>query len=301
MEKTSAPVRWWDWASLALLFIMLETVAARLVATTWTPFLYLTQSATYIAFVVGTALGYSQLSRRTSQWLSFFYMIIMLPLQWTLAIDQNASLEEQLLSVGGRIFFSFSDFLGRRPVEDPLFFVIVMTLAFWLISSWAGFALVRSQNYLGTVLPSAIGLLIIQNYDHFKPGRLWFLAFFAFFALLLLGRLHFLQNKKSWRERRVFLSPDNSLELTSSMAIAAGLIILVSWSIPASLSSWSYAVNTWEKATKPWRDFADNMENAVSALEAPSGSKRGEFFGSQLPLGRGFPLSDSVMFQVQAP
>jgi transglutaminase-like putative cysteine protease len=43
------------------------------------------------------------------------------------------------------------------------------------------------------------------------------------------------------------------------------------------------------------------MENAVSALEAPSGGKRGEFFGSQLPLGRGFPLSDTVMFEVKPP
>jgi hypothetical protein len=232
MEKTSVPVRWWDWASLALLFVLLETVAARLVATTWTPFLYLTQYATYIAFAIGTALGYSQFSRRLSQWLSFLYMIIMLPLIWTLAIDQNASLEEQLMSVGGRIYFSFSDFLARRPVDDPLFFVVVMTLAFWIISSWAGFALVRNQNYLGTVLPSAIGMLVIQNYDHIKPGRVWFLAFFILCALLLLGRLHFLQNKKSWRERRVFLSPDNSLELTSSMAIAAALLIVVSWSIP---------------------------------------------------------------------
>jgi len=301
MEKTSAPVRSWDWASLALLFILLETVASRLVATSWTPFLYLTQTATYIAYVVGTSLGYSKFSRRVSQWLSFFYLIIMLPLQWTLAIDQNTSLEEQLISVGGRLFFSMSDFMGRRPVEDPLFFVVIMTLAFWFISSWAGFVLVRNQNYLGAVLPSAIGLLIIQNYDHSTPGRLWFLAFFAFIALLLLGRLHFLQNRKSWRERRIFLSPDNSLELTSSMAIGAALIILVSWTIPASLNSWNSAVRTWERATKPWRDFTNNMENAVSALEAPSGSRRGEFFGSQLPLGHGFPLSDTIMFQVEAP
>jgi transglutaminase-like putative cysteine protease len=301
MEKTSTPARWWDWASLALLFFLLETVASRLVATTWTPFLYLTQTATYIAFVTGTSLGYSRFSVRISQWLSFFYMLIMLPLQWTLMIDQNTSLEEQLTSVAGRLFFSTSDFLARRPVEDPLFFVVIMTLAFWFISAWAGFTLVRNQNYLGAVLPSAIGLLIIQNYDHSSPGRLWFLAFFAFIALLLLGRLQFLQNRKSWRERRIFLSPDNSIELTSSMAVAAGLIILISWSIPASVSSWNSAVRTWDKLTQPWRTFTEKMETAVSALESPSGGKRGEFFGSELLLGRGFPLSDVIMFEVDAP
>src|SRR5512138_176982 len=267
MEKTSAPVRWWDWASIALLFVLLEILASRLVATNWTPYLYLTQTATYIAFVVGTALGYSRFPRRLAQWLSAIYMMLMLPLQWTLAIDQNTSLEEQLLSVAGRLYYSTADFFARRPVEDPLFFVVIMTIVFWFISWWTAFSLIRNQSYLTIVLPPAIGLLIIQNYDHINPSRLWFMAVFAFMALLLLGRLQFLQNRKSWRERRVFLSPDNSLELTSSMAIAAGLIILVSWTVPASISSWDSAVRTWDRATKPWRDFTNHMENAVSALD----------------------------------
>jgi transglutaminase-like putative cysteine protease len=301
MEKTSSPVRWWDWASVILLFFLLQTLASRLVATTWTSYLYLAQTASYIAYVVGIALGYSTFSPRIARWLSFGYMIMMLPLQWTLMIDQNTSLEEQLSSVAGRLFYSTSDFLARKPVEDPMFFVVIMTFAFWLISSWAGFTLVRNQHYLGAVLPSAIGILIIQNYDRVETGRLWFTAFFALMALLLLGRLHFLQNREVWRKRRVFLSPDNSLELSSSMAIAASLIIIISWTVPASVTAWNSAVERWEKITRPWRVFSESMENAVSALESPSGGKRGEFFGSELPLGRGFPNSDVVMFEVQAP
>ena len=301
MEKESTTTRWWDLTSLAILFVLLEIVASRLVATTWTPYLYLAQTSTYIAFVVGTALGYSRFSRRISQWLSALFMILMLPLQWTLMIDQNVSLEGQLTSVAGRLFFSTSDFLGRRPVEDYLFFVVIVTISFWFISSWAGFTLVRDQNYLAAILPCAIGLLIIQNYDHARAGRLWFLAFFALMALLLLGRMHYLQNKEVWRKRRIFLSQDTGIELTSSMAVAAGLLILVSWSLPATLSSVNSAVKTWEKVTKPWRELTENMENAVSALESPSGSKRGEFYGSELPLAGGWPLSDSVMFEVQAP
>lgn len=301
MQKTSTPVRWWDWTSIVLLFLLLETFASRLVATTWTPFLYLAQTASYMAYVLGLALAYSSFSPRVTRWLSVGYMVMLLPLQWTLMIDQNASLEEQLSSVAGRLFYSTSDFLARRPVEDPLFFVVVMTLTFWFISSWAGFRLVRNQHYLGAVIPSAIGILIIQNYDRVGPGRVWFIAFFALMALLLLGRLHFLQNREAWRKRRVFLSPDNSLELSSSMVIAAGLLILISWTVPASVAAWNSAIEKWENLTRPWRDFSESMENAVSALESPSGGKRGEFFGSELPLGRGFSLSDSVMFEVQAP
>lgn len=302
MEKLHLPQsRWWDWAAVGLLFVLLQTVASRLVATTWTPFLYLIQTFTYIGFIVGTALGYSQFQRGTVRWLTFIYMLIMLPLQWTLVINQDASLEEQFASVAGRLFFSTSDFFARQPVEDPLFFVALMSITFWIISSWAGFTLVRNQNYLGSVLPAAIGLIIIQNYDSGIPGRLWFLAFFAFIALLLLGRLQYLQNKSSWRARRIFLSPDNSVDLTSSMAIAAGLIIIVAWTAPASLSSMKSAVKTWNQLTRPWREFTDKMENAVSALESPSGGARGQFFGSELVLGRGFPLSDAVMFKVETP
>jgi transglutaminase-like putative cysteine protease len=302
MEKLHTPKsRWWDWAAVGLHFILLETVASRLVATTWTPFLYLIQTFTYMGFVIGTALGYSTFPRRIVRLLSFIYMLILLPLQWTLIIDQNASLEEQFASVGGRLYFAISDFLARKPVEDPIFFVALMSIAFWIISSWASFTLVRHQNYLGAILPAAIGLIVIHNYDSGVAGRLWFLAFFAFIALLLLGRLHFLRNKQSWRERRIFLSPDNSVDLTSSMAIAAGLVIMIAWTVPASLSSMKSAVKTWNQVTRPWREFTERMENAVSALESPSGGRRGEFFGSQLSLGRGFPLSDLVMFEVETP
>ncbi|HLF73496.1 MAG TPA: transglutaminase-like domain-containing protein [Anaerolineales bacterium] len=301
MEKLPPQARWWDWPAIALLFILLQTVAARLVTTSWTPFLYLTQTFTYIGYVIGTVLGFSRFKRGTARWLAFIYMLIMLPLQWTLVIDQQVSLEEQLASVAGRLFFSISDFFARRPVEDPFFFVALMSIAFWIISVSAGFQLTRHQNYLAAVLPGAVGLMIIQSYDNVVHGRLWILAFFAFIALLLLGRLHFLQNQKSWQARRVFLSPDNSLDMTTTIAVAAGLIIMVSWTAPASLSSLDSAVKTWNRFTRPWRDFTHNLENAVEALESPSGGRRGEFFGTELALGQGFPLSDTIMFSVEVP
>jgi transglutaminase-like putative cysteine protease len=301
MQKTSQTLRWWDWSSIFILFLLLETVATRLVTTNWTGFLFLGQTVTYLAFVIGTILGYTRFSPRLARWVSFLYMLILLPLQWTLMIDQNTSLEEQLLSVGGRLYFSLADFFARRPVEDPILFIAFISLVFWIISTSAGFRLVRKQNYLMAVVPSAVGLLMLQSYDNSVAGRIWILAFYAFLALLLLGRLNYLENKRSWRERRVFLSPDNSIDLTSTMAIAAGLIILFSWTPPASVASLDSAVRSWNRVTRPWREFTQRMENAFSSLESPSGGVRGEFFGSEIALGRGFPQSDSVMFTVKPP
>jgi len=301
MQKASGTTRWWDWISVLILFIIVETSASRLVTTNWTVFLFLGQTVAYIGFTVGMALGYTRFSPRLSRFISFLYMIIFLPLQWTLIIDQTASLEEQFLSVGGRLFVSYSDFFARRPVEDPIFFITLITFGFWIIGSSAAFQLVRKQNYLASVIPSAIVLIFIQSYDNRLEGRVWIIAFFAFMSLLLLGRLNHLANKQSWRERRIFLSPDNNVDLTSIMTVAAALIIFIAWTPPASLSSLDSAIQTWHKITRPWRDFTDRMENAVSALESPSGGIRGEFYGSEIALGRGFPQSDSVMFRVQVP
>jgi len=301
MDKSVTRSRWWDWAAIFLLFALLQIVTARLVATEWTENLALVQISTSMGLAIGLALGYSQFQLRTARWISFAYMLVLLPLQWTLVIDQKASLEEQLLSVGGRLLFSISEFFARKPVDDPLFFIASMSITFWIISASAGFRLVRHQNFIAVVLPSAIGILILQNYDNGAAGRLWFLALFIFIALFLLGRLNFLQDQKHWRERRVFLSPENSVDLTSGMAIAAGLIILMAWTVPVSLTRIDSARQAWNRITKPWTEFSKRMENAVSALESTTSGRPGEFYGTELELGLGFPLSDTVMFEVQVP
>jgi transglutaminase-like putative cysteine protease len=301
MQKAKGIPRWWDWTSVALLFLMVETSASRLVATNWTEFLFLGQTLAYIGYTVGVTLGYTRYKVRIARLISFLYMVVFLPLQWTLVIDQDASLEEQFASLGGRLYFSYSDFFAGRPVEDPVFFITLITLGFWIVGASAGFWLVRRQNYLAAVLPSAVVLLVIQAYDNLGAGRIWIIAFFALLALFLLGRLNHLANKNSWLERRVFLSPDNNIDLTGIMTVAAALIVIVAWTPPASLSGLDSAIRTWNRVTQPWRDFTESLENAISALESPSGGVRGEFYGTEIALGRGFPLSDSVMFRVQVP
>jgi hypothetical protein len=157
MQKSSQTLRWWDWSSIFILFLLLETVASRLVATNWTSFLFLGQTVTYLGYVIGTILGYTRFSSRLVRLISFLYMLILLPLQWTLVIDQDTTLEEQLMSVAGRLYFSLADFFARQPVEDPFLFIALITLAFWIISTSAGFRLVRKQNFLSAVIPSAVG------------------------------------------------------------------------------------------------------------------------------------------------
>ena len=301
MRKSQVIPRWWDWTAIVLLFLLLQTLASRLVSTSWTPFLYLTQTFTTQGVLIGLVLGYSQFQRSTARWLSFFYMLVLLPLQWTRVIDQRVSLEEQFASLWGRMLYSVSELIAKRPVEDPIFFVTVMSVAFWIVSASAGFSLTRHQNYLRAVIPSAIGILVIQHYDNAVPARMWGLGIFIFLALVLLGRLYYLQNRVSWQSRRIFISEENSLDLAGGMAILAGVVIAASFIAPASRAGIDSAVKTWNRLTRPWHDFTERLENAVSAVDAPGGGSPGEFYGTELELGRGFPLSEAVMFEVKVP
>lgn len=304
MRKLPAPpsVHWWDWTSVVLLILLLETLAARLIATEWTPSLGLIRGFTWMGAIIGLSLGYSIIPQRRARWLSFFYMIFMLPLQWTTIIKGEVSLEEKLSSVGGRLWFSLTEFFAKQPVDDPLFFIAIMSVIFWALSASAGYQLTRRQNFIAATLPSMFGILIIQNYDNILRGRIWVLAFFAALALLLLGRMNFLREQKRWKDKHIFLSPENGIDLSSGMAIAAGLLIVVAWVTPTSLIRIETARKAWHQITQPWTEFTNRFENAVSALESQAGGAPStEFYGSQLELGLGFSLSESVMFTVEAP
>ena len=53
--------------------------------------------------------------------------------------------------------------------------------------------------------------------------------------------------------------------------------------------------------TKPWREFTQELDNAFDALKSTGGGRTVDFFSSELSLGTGFSLSDTVMFNVQVP
>lgn len=301
MQKTHASSGEWDWASVFLLFLALQIVVARLLATRWTSDLSILQSITTMGYLVGLSLGYTRFTKRTARWLSFFYMLLMLPLQWTALFEEGISLEERLTSIGGRLLNSLSDFVARQPVEDPLFFIAAISIAFWIIGASAGFNLIRHQNFIASILPSSIGILIIQHYDNAISGRVWILAIFAFLSLLLLGRLNFLREQNRWQKKRVMLSPESRFDFSSGTLIFAGLLILIAWTFPPSFERIEPLRETWEYLSKPWRDFTKRMENAFSALEGSSGGTPIEFYGTELELGLGFPLSEEIIFTVQTP
>lgn len=279
---------------------MLQVATARLVITRWTDFLFFTQTLAALGLFLGLALGHSHFKRRAVVLLTLGYSIILIPWQLTLAIEDTL-LSERLASVGGRLFFSMVQFFQREPVQDGLLFVAFISILAWFVSIVTGYWWTRHQNYLVAVLPGGVFILVIHLYDQFFSSRIWLLAIFLLLAILLLGQLYYLKNRESWRERRVFQMQESAFDLTRGMVITATIFVFVAWTVPATHAGLESAIRTWDKLTEPWHEVEELFSNAVESLQAPVIRRPEEFFSNRLNLGLGNPLTETVLFSVEAP
>ncbi len=214
-----------------------------------------------------------------------------------LSIERTDSLYWDLRGLLIRLFDSFSLFAQNQPVYDTVFFVTLSSLGFWIIGLHAGYQFARHRNFLNIVIPAGLVMLIVQIYDSFVPLRAWGLAFYIFIALVMLGRLNFLNNKTNWKIKHVFLTSDTEWDMSRGALTFAAIAVFIAWALPSVLTN-------IKPMTRAWNDFinpiTERLSDAVSALDSPYGaSSSGDFYGSALSLGSNAPISDTAVFFVK--
>ena len=287
--------RHWDWISAGLLFLMLQIPAARLVTTEWAPFLYWTESMAGTGTILGLGLGASTFRSRTSTLLALLYTSIVVPWQLSMYF-KNALLIDRLVRLGSVLGQSLRQFLDRQPVTDPLFFLLWVCLAFWLIGVSSGYALSRRGRTLFSIVAAGTAITVIQAYGNYQPRGSWWLAVFMMLAVLLAGRAHFLQRRTGWKDARLFVGEDAGGNILTGLSVTAALVILAAWWVPAVPGSVERAADTWDNYVRPFRD---RLSNAVTSLRGPYGKPSDNFFGGALPLGQNAASGDQVVLRVE--
>ena len=293
MEKNVE--RHWDWQTAILLFLLMQVSAARLVTTDWAPYLYYTETMAGMGSILGLALGSSRFRRRAVVWLGIGYTLAVLP--WQLSgVSGQKLLQDRLIEVGGILLVSLGEFMRRQPVKDPLFFVAFASLVFWLVALIAGFWAVRRRNILVGIIPSGILMLVIQVYANYQPRSSWWLAFYLLIALLLVGRVYFVQRQKVWAEQRVYVHEEAWTNILGGLFVLAVAAILVAWTFPTSISSMQPATEAWSRLTRSMRD---RLSNAVTSLTGPYGKPGTNYYESTLLLGQNAAEGDTAVFTVE--
>jgi transglutaminase-like putative cysteine protease len=296
-DDVKRPDHFWDLQSAALVVVLVQIAALRLVFTDWAPFLSVTQTLGFLGVLLGLALGYTSLLPRTVRGFGLAYGLIVIPAQLLIAVERTDLLYLDLDFMLLRLLDSVILLIRSQPVYDTLFFVAVVAIGFWSVGLYAGYQLTRRQNFLGIILPAGIVMLVVQVYDAWASLRVWLLAVYIFTALILLGRLYFFQSKTGWKAQHVFFTSDAEGDVSRVALVFAAVAIFAAWIFPSALSSVRPAAKAWTEFTQPIRE---RLSDAVSALDSPYRVVvDGDFYGSELKLGNSAPISDTPVLYVK--
>lgn len=291
----------WDTPASALLLFALLFGAGRLAVTDWVPHLTYAVPLVLMGGLLGLALGASRFGPRLVTLLALGYTVIILPWQLSLIIEGTIDWNERLASLGGRILASLALLIRDRQVDDYVLFLGLMCLLFWVLAIFSGYALSGHHDVLGALFPAGLAIVVISVYDFYAVSRMAYLAVYLFLGLAVLGRMNYLQSRRDWSARHVYLSPDAPTDLSMSIVVSAALIMVVAWSLPMTVKEYRSAAQFWSDAAKPLRGVREKLRDAFAAVRQPVPVAARDYYGDNLSLGPGSKHSDAVLFTVKAP
>ena len=292
----------WDLASNLLLFVILMLAGLRFNATSWADGLSVVLLQILIGVPLGLALGHSRFNLWIVLLLGLGYSLVVIP--WSLGIElyNEISWLERLAGIWGRLAVSFELFFKKEAVDDTLLFLLITSLAFWLISIMASYQWARKENVIGALLPSWAALLLIQVYDGTHRDRIFFLILAFFLSLLLLGRRQVLQKRRQWKKERVRITSETSSQINMILALSAAVIILLAWLLPVPFQPPYYVRLAWSQISKPWQEARDTLGNVAAGLEGSSTGSSYDFYSSDLLfLGQRAVTGNAPIFSVELP
>jgi transglutaminase-like putative cysteine protease len=300
--RSSTSVRWWDPLAALLLLAALSIAATRLVVTQWTDHLNVVTVLAYLGLLAGLALGQSRFSPRQAAAFALIYGLFAVPWRLGLTLGEGVLWTERLVSLAGRLLIALGQLVRQEAVQDPLLFLSLMAPLFWVLGMHAGYNLTRHGRPWQSILPTGLALLAVQIYDPFVNSRVWFLAGYLLFSILLLARLTYLHQYARWQEAHVPLPLYVGFDMTRVALLVTALLVLVAWTIPVLADVLPFAEEAWQRVTQPWAAARDRLSKAVAPLRRTVGLvDQYGYYGGHLSLGRGRELSDTPVMTVEAP
>jgi transglutaminase-like putative cysteine protease len=292
--------RWWDIPAALLLIAALEVAAFRLRVTGWTPNLGIIEALVMLAGVLGLALGYSSFKPLIVFLFGLVNTLFFIPLELGLTMEPSTNVEwwDRLNDLYARLYYSFSDFFHTKPVQDPLLFITVMALFFWLIGLLAGYQLTRNGKPWGPLIVAGLGLLIVDFYNPYAADRDRFSGVFVFLILFLVARLYYLKSRREWTEKGTTVDPEIGFDLGRTVAISGLALVLVAWNMPVLVEALTPGTTIQKELARQWETLRDKLQNAVAGLQSPVVSSS-DYYGNSLSLGAGGTRDDLSVFTVQ--
>jgi len=287
--------RWWNFAAAIMLLAAFMMTSLKIQSTNWTENLHLMNWLTFVGFILGIGIGYSQFQGFISKLLIILYSILIVPYAIGTTYNSGIPWLSRFESLYGRIYFSIEQLLGNIRIEDPILFFVFLCLLVWFTSITGGFLLTRTAQPWIPLLFSGVTIFTSEFYD--PIGNNLYTAFFIFFVLIFLAQNYFIVSNKNWRSKGIPVDFETEPLIRRSAIIVAIVIIFLAWNAPNIVS----AFQKGSQQQKQIIGFVEDIQNQFSKLTAPlqgTAFLRSEYFGDTINLGTGSNLSDQIVLEI---
>jgi len=285
-----------DWIGLILFLIVMMDSAWVLAAADWTEHLGLVSFVTVCAVIAGAALARSSFSGLLSTFFAAAYGLFTIGWQLGLTQDPVLSWHDRSINLLGRMGIFLRVLLTGETNHDPLMFVMLMAVLYWVMAVWGAWAMFRrGRAWLGLLVP---GFAVVTNtFYYVGEARIeLFLVLYVFLALVLLIRSDILLHKVDWQRMHSRVPGDVDVHINRAGIILALFLVAVAWLSPV-LTDYETVEAFWSSVTAPIRSVRDRVGDAFGGLRTPV-SLRAEQYGETLSLTAGIQPEDSTVMEV---
>jgi transglutaminase-like putative cysteine protease len=292
--------RWWDIWIAVLGLAAICMVAGRLLATEWTSDLEILLYLIFLAGLSGFALGYSRFSHLVAALFSTIYAIFTMGWLFGTTVEIEMTWRDRIFNeLVWRLQIAMAQFNAGENIIDPILFLSIMGILFWIIGSSAAFMLVREGAVWPSILPLGLTLLIISHYDQDLARNRRFLITFLFLTFLLLGRMTFLHYRERWRQEGIHTTAETQINLSKTLVGLTAALLLTAWIIPITPPQITREPELWRTITNAWDRMSEQVSDIFVFQEAILTSTSG-YFDDSMILGSGSPASEEIIFTVRA-
>lgn len=290
---------WWDFRAAFYLFSAISLLALRLVATNWVEDINVFVSLALMAVILGLAFGVSHFKAWWVAILATGYGAIIIPWFFGLTLASNISWYDRIINLlWFRLRLTVDQYYTGAPITDPILFITILAILIWSISFFAGYILTRRASVWAAILPPGLVLIVISHYDQVNPETEAYVLFFSFFVLLLIGRVIYLRNDKSWGNSEILPPPQVEIDIRRALLIITVSILAFSWLIPLTSTQVEKYAKFWDSFNRLFEPIRTRITKVIEPLQSYYGTQEGGF-GTTLKLGNRISLGTSTLFTVE--
>jgi len=291
--------RFWHPVVGGALFLLVFLSAYSLELTYWTFDLDRIVSIAFWGIIFGFLIGISKFTKKYSILLACLYGLVIFFYRFVFSLSDEANWAKRFFTLVDRFKNTFGQITQNIPLDDGIFFLLLMAVFFCVISLSAGYSFTRNGNPSIPVGILTVFFFTIQFYISPYYRKYSIIIVFNILVVLLFGRLFYLHEKEKWVKYKYKEDNETGSLFTQSVLIISLIFTVITRGIPFfgevfSLNGSQYIYRSKRETSESW----ERVRNFFYPLRTRVGFGD-DLFTEILPLGAVRSLDESPVFDVQ--